>query len=118
MSVETLPPAYLTLEPRERGTSLGISFQNYRMLARSALTITRELSATMGVYRVGSAGCALDIWVKNRCLTIQINSELKCLLLLLFEDLDSGEMPICILSVSDSQEDWKRLQQVAHRALR
>jgi hypothetical protein len=64
----------------------------------------------MGIYRLpGEAGCALDIWTSDRCLTVQINSQTKQLGLFLYSDLDSPLERMCILSVNSSGEEWRRL---------
>jgi hypothetical protein len=110
----TTIPAYLPVDPYDRGSSLGISFEDYRCLARTALSMPRD---TMGIYKLGSETCALDIYHGNRCLTIQVNSRLGHLCLLLSADLDSTDDPLCILSVGNSEDDWKRLGQIARKQI-
>jgi hypothetical protein len=116
MSVENLLlPDYLVLSPEEKGNSLNISFSDYRMLARTGLSLTQLLPATMGVYCLPSGcGAALDIWFSNRCLTIRIDSrEAGQLALLLFADLDSVEQPNLLFLGDNSQESWKELDELA-----
>jgi hypothetical protein len=82
---ETLLPNYLMLTLAERGDSLGISFEDYRLLARTALGATHDVSVLMAIYRLPEFGCALDIWNGQRCLTIRINPTAQALHLLLYE---------------------------------
>jgi hypothetical protein len=118
MSAAETVPQYLSLEPTEGGSSLGIDFETYRRLAGAALSITRNIPWFMGIYRLPDGrGCALDIFTADRCATIVIDSDAEQLGLWLCADLDSPSAPECILSVSNSKSDWKRLQQAAHRAL-
>jgi hypothetical protein len=112
MSVETLPPNYLSLSPWERGTSLNISFQTYRWLAVNALAITRDNPSFMGIY-VTESGCCLDIFASTKCLTIKIDSRAQSLCLFLAENLDSPEVPTCILSIENSNAGWSQLTETA-----
>jgi hypothetical protein len=109
-AVETLPE-YLSLGKNETGTSLNISFECYRYLARTALAITKDMDRLMAVYR-NERGCVLDIFLPGCCLSICIDSQAKALQLWT-SDLDSGDPPICLLSVDDSEESWRRLKDLA-----
>jgi hypothetical protein len=42
---------------------------------------------------------------------------LRCLFLLLYEDLDSAEQPACIFNGGTSRENWERLRQAARTEL-
>jgi hypothetical protein len=111
-------PNYMAVSLQENGSSFpGVSFDDYRMLARTALSVTRDVSTTMAIYKLPESGCCLDIFTANRCLTIQVNSSLGSLCLLLSADIDSADEPLCILSVSNTEDDWRRLSQMAKRAL-
>ena len=109
-------PDYVAVSPDESGVNFGVSFEDYRMLARTALSVTQRREATMGIYPL-DGGCALDIWSRNRCLTIEVNSEAGQLVLRLAADIDCGDEPLCILSVGNSDDDWRRLGQMARKAL-
>ena len=114
---ETIPN-YVNVAPNENGSSFrGISFNDYRMLARTALSVTADVPKTMGIYKPDTGGCALDIFTADKCLTIQINSALKQIALLA-ADLDSPDGPLCVLSVSNTKADWDRLGQMARKELR
>jgi hypothetical protein len=101
MSADLLP-AYVDIASTETGLGLGLSFESYRFLARTALGIIEGLSVTMGTYKTPSGCVALDIFSCDKLLTIEINSKLGSLALFAC-DLDSAEEPQCILSVGDSR---------------
>jgi hypothetical protein len=106
-------PDYVTVAPEERGVSFGLSFQDWRMLATTALGLTQSEGAFMGIYVLPEIkGCFLDIFTADKCLTIQINSEAKQIALLSV-DLDSIAKATCLLSVANSSEGWKQLGQMA-----
>jgi hypothetical protein len=111
-------PNYLDVSPSERGESFGgrISIRDYRMLAHAALYATQAIDVFMGIYPLDD-GCGLDIWSGNRCLTIQVDSKLGHLCLLLLADIDSIDDPLCILSVDNSEESWRRLAHMAGKEL-
>ena len=112
MSVGTLPPAYLTLEPCERGTSLGISFEDFRHLARTALAITKDIPGSfMAVYRT-EGGCILDLLLRHHCLSIQVSSR-SHEVSLFAAGLDSAEAAVCLFAGSNCPEDWRALQNCA-----
>jgi hypothetical protein len=107
---------YVSVAPDECGSSFpGISFEDYRMLAKTALSVPSDF---MGIYPFAeSEGCALDIFSGNRCLTIQVNSTLGHLCLLLSANIDCGDDPLCILSVGNSSSDWRGLGETARREI-
>ena len=43
-------PTYVDVAPHECGVNFGVSFEDYRMLARTALSVTQRREATMGIY--------------------------------------------------------------------
>jgi len=112
--IEALPD-YVNVERWEAGASFSLPFGTYRRLCATALTVIEGIpDHFMAIYRLpGDAGCALDIFTGDRCLTVQINCQAKQLALFLNSDLDSPLDPACILSVGNSHEDWKRLGQMA-----
>jgi hypothetical protein len=112
---ETELPEYLTEIQRESIPSLNISWEDYRALARNALRITQMVPSTMGIYKTGT-GVALDIWSGRKCLTIRIDSDLNHICLLLAENIDSPET-LCILSLDNSEDDWRRLSDLARREI-
>jgi hypothetical protein len=68
----------------------------------------------MAVYALPEdRGCCLDIFAAAKCLSIQIDAKHNHLALLLSEDLDCPAPPLCILSVSNTPEDWQRLKHMA-----
>ena len=103
-------PSYISVAPYERGASFSVSFDDYRWLARTALSITSNLDATMGIYAI-EGGCSLDIFTEESQLTIQVNST-RGQISLYCADLDSTE-PICLCAASNSDEDWKLLCSLA-----
>jgi hypothetical protein len=112
--IEALPD-YVNVERWETGASFSLPFGTYRRLCATALTVIEGVpDSFMGIYRLpGEAGCALDIWTSDRCLTVQIIPKVKQLALFLYSDLDSSLESMCILSVSNSDEDWRRLGRMA-----
>jgi hypothetical protein len=114
MSALQAPPEYLHLKADERGEGLGISWDDYRALARTALKVIKDIPYEMGIYR-WPEGAALDIWSGDRCLTIQINSAAKELSL--FRAEMDGAGVICLLTVSNSEEDWRELGRIARREI-
>ena len=118
----TLPtiPAYVneSIAPSERGLSFGISFDDYRWLAGTSLAVTDNLPmAEIGIYKRDSdSGVAVDIWAANYLLTIEVNSVLGTIALF-STNLDSVEEPVCLLSLSSTEENWKHLGQVARKEL-
>jgi hypothetical protein len=110
-------PNYVAVAPNECGKSFGLSVADYRMLAVTALDVTREVEAAMSMYKLpDSAGCALDVVSDDCCLTIQVNSALEQITLWR-ADLDSPTGPLCVLSVGNTEDDWRRLSQMARKAL-
>ena len=112
-------PEYLSLSPHERGGSVNRDRETYSYLARSALAIAghSQAPAFMGIYRLPEIkGCALDIFIEEKCLTIVINCEAQTIALYLSPDLDSPA-PCCLLSASNSREDWHRLKEMAKAQL-
>lgn len=109
-------PAYVEVAPHECGQNLNVTFDDYRMLARTALSVTRDREATMGIYSCDD-GCALDIFSGNRCLTIQVNSQSGQLALWLAADIDRGDDPLCLLRVGHADKDWRQLGRLARKAI-
>jgi hypothetical protein len=109
----TAIPEYLSLAKNETGASLNISCECYRYLARTALAITKGADRLMAIYKLpNQGGCCLDIFLQGCCLSICIDSQGKALHLLT-SDLDSGDLPICLLSSDDSEQSWRRLKDLA-----
>jgi hypothetical protein len=116
MSSESLPDYQIPVFD-ERGSRLSVTFQDYRELAGAALAITESVSSFMGIYRLaGHTGCGLDIWTKDCCLTITVDSSERQLCLLLLPDLDSVEQH-CLLIASNSPSDWRQLAQLAREEI-
>jgi hypothetical protein len=109
-------PDYLEVAPDECGVNLGLSFADYRMLAKTALAVTQARETVMGIYPL-EGGCALDIWSRNRCLTIVVNSQASQLALWLAANIDCGDDPLCILNVGNSVDDWRQLGRLARKAI-
>ena len=102
-------PRYLTA-PDEH--SLGISFADFRQLAQTGLALTRDTPGELAVYRV-EAGCVLDAFVGNLCLSILVLSRSQQLALFA-SDLDSVGDPVCLFeSASNSKANWRQLKQIA-----
>jgi hypothetical protein len=116
LSMTTALPAYVEVACDERGQTLNVTFDDYRMLARTALAVTAARETVMGIYSC-DGGCALDIWSGNRCLTIQVNSEAGQLGLWLAADIDCGDNPLCILSVGNTDAEWQCLSRMARKAI-
>jgi hypothetical protein len=115
--IETFPD-YLHLERHERGANLHLESDTYSLLARTALAVVQDIPHFMTIYRLPDArGCCLDIFASAKCLSIQIDVKYNHLALFLSEDLDSPNAPLCILSVSNCQQDWHRLKQMAKAQL-
>jgi hypothetical protein len=70
----TTIPNYVAVTRDESGANLGLSFDEYRRLARTALAVTQDRETVMGIYRCDQ-GCALDIFSARHLVTIQVNSE-------------------------------------------
>jgi hypothetical protein len=115
MSVETFPE-YLSIGEQERGDSLGLDFDSYRRLARTALAIIQEERLTMGLYRVD--GCAaLDIFGQTNCLTILIDSAANELSLVgCLMDVPFGNA-VCLLTVENSEKGWRKLLRLAREEI-
>jgi hypothetical protein len=104
MTVQTLPQ-YLSVSQDERGDSFGLSWDDYRHLARSALAIIQEERLTMGLYRFDQ-GAALDIFGESNCLTLVVS-----------ENQDSGAGAICLLTVDNCEEGWRKLVKLAREEI-
>ena len=116
MSVDVAPPSYLTVQPWERGRSLGIDSETFRCLARTSLAIIEGISGHfMGIYRA-ECGCCLDIFSAHQLFTIRIDSEAKQLALFL-SDLDSTTPPLCIFSGSNAPDGWRELGRTARKEI-
>ena len=115
MSVAMLPN-YIAVAPCERGSSFGVSFNDYRKLAGLALGITHNRDATMAIYKPDSGGAALDIFTEHCQLTIIVNS-LRGYIGLLCSDLDSIDNPLCLLSVENCDDGWRRLGHMARKEI-
>jgi hypothetical protein len=110
-AAETLPD-YLSLEHTESGSGVGLAHSDYRMLASTALTISHSHdNAFMGIYR-WERWTALDIWIKDSCLTILIDSP-KRLLRLFAAGLDSPLPPALLFQGTTSLENWRKLKTCA-----
>jgi hypothetical protein len=108
-------PTYLSLALSERGERLGIDFHTYRQLVHTVFgVIEPPLPSLMAIYRT-DCGCALDIFSSAKCLTLSINSTAKQLCLFSC-DLDSTQER-CLVSLSTSVEDWKRLGEIARKEI-
>ena len=96
---------------------MNLDRETYAHLASSALSIIRQTPAFMGIYCLPDIkGCALDIFIEEKCLTIVINCEAQTIALYLSPDLDSPA-PCCLISVGNSREDWHRLKEMAKAQL-
>ena len=104
------PPEYLQLTTAKRGHHLlGIDFETYRHLARTALAITTDLDDLfMGVYRL-EQGCALDLFASKDCLTIVIDAAQEQLALWLCPMDAPSAQAVCLLQVESSPEGWRQL---------
>ena len=97
---------------------MNVDGESYGHLARTALAITRDVPSFMGIYCLPEIkGCALDIFIEEKCLTIVINCEAQAIALYLSPDLDSSAPPCCLLSVGNSREDWHMLKEMAKAQL-
>ena len=113
MSVETLPE-YLNVSEGEQGDSLGIDFETYRHLARTALAIIREEFWTMGIYR-HSEGCGLDIFAERICLTILVDvSENRLSLFVCPLDTPFAEA-LCLLQVGELRRELAQTPETGQR---
>ena len=119
MTIETLPE-YLSLEEDERGDSLGLDWESYRYLARTALRITAGHEAMMGIYRLANGqGCALDLWFAGAtdCLTIVVNFA-ENQLCLLSSPMDSAAGVSCLLNADNSDKSWRKLLRLARQEIK
>ena len=101
-------PEYVNVAPYEYGSSFGLSWEDYRSLARTALGIIKDFPATMGIYPLDGGGCILDIFTNDCQLIIQVDSK-RGQISLHCADLDSVEGPVSVLTASNSEADWKLL---------
>jgi hypothetical protein len=69
-------------------------------------------STTMGIYPLDEGGCALDIFTNDCQLIIQVDSK-RGQIALHCADLDAIEGPVCLLTASNSENDWKLLREIA-----
>lgn len=115
MSAATLPN-YVAVSREETGENFNLSWDDYRRLAKTALVVTENLETVMGVYRC-DGGCALDIWCGQRCLTIQVDSELGSVSLWLAADIDCGLDPLCLFRSGNSAKEWNQLTRFARKAI-
>jgi hypothetical protein len=107
-------PAYLHLDAMAQAeTVVGLDFETYRHLGRTALLIIKGVPGTMmGIYRIGDSGCGLDIWFATHCLTILIDRQAN-ILQLACSDLDLATPTICLLNTDNSKHSWQVLLQAA-----
>jgi hypothetical protein len=111
-AAETLPQYLLRLSPDERGNSVNISLSDYRHLARTGLSITKDVPGSfMAVYRT-EGGCILDLFLRHHCLSIQVSSR-SHEVSLFAAGLDSAEAAVCLFAGSNCPEDWRALQNCA-----
>ena len=101
-----------------RKVPLNLDRQTYSELAKVAMAIVRDLEDyVMAAYRLpNDKGCVLDLFFRDRCLSIRINNEASSVELLL-SGLDSGDPPFCICCVHKSHKAWRQLLElaIAHR---
>jgi hypothetical protein len=113
-----LLPAYLEVSRFETGRTLGLDHQTYRCLCYTALGIIEGVPGRfMGIYRQPGRGAVLDIWSASKLLIICTDPSANRLELFLCPDLDSPSDPACIVSISNSKEDWKRLGRIARNEI-
>jgi hypothetical protein len=112
MSAADLLPGYLDVSRTERGSSLGIDSETYRLLAATSLGVIEGTGSFMAVFALrDGSGCGLDIFGADRFLAIEID-HLGVKLHLFASDLDAAETP-CILSIANSPDGWRELGVIA-----
>lgn len=120
MSAADLLPAYFDVSRSERGNSFGIDSETYRMLAATALSVTQGVPNTfMGIYGLGDGrGCVLDIFVRDFCLTVVVDSSLGQISLLC-SDLDSpASSGVLLDGIESCPENWRKLGAKAKEIIR
>jgi hypothetical protein len=69
------PPEYLHPAPSERGETFALTFSDYRALCCHGLALLHSSAdSVMAIRKQGQAAC-VDLWLDQRCVTIEVNSQ-------------------------------------------
>jgi hypothetical protein len=116
MTLDLDVPQYVSLPVHERGNSLNISWENYRLLARTCLRIIDGFSTTNAVYRLPKErGGALDIFSDQKCLSIVIDSQEQEVSL--WSCLLDSVKPECLVVCDSEESSWSELAELARKEL-
>jgi hypothetical protein len=107
MTAAETAPEYLSLRQTERGSSLGLSPTDYRLLAATGLSIIRPFeNSLMGIYQPQPRIVALDIWIQDVCLTVVIDKD-HGQLRLFSAEIDSPSAPLLLFAGDTSRQQLK-----------